>query len=250
MSDQPSWSREPEQWRPWLMDELDRPREERPEPHDQRLATLRQQAAKRNAEFEALREQARQDASRQGYDEGYDEGFAAGRADGYAYGVEEGRQAGEQAQQEQTREALEPLLALSRNFAQALEQLDGQIAEHLVDLALATARQLAGEALKAEPEQILPIIRDLLHSEPALTGQPRLWLNPADLPLVKTHLGGELEAAGWKLQPDALITRGGCRASGASGELDATWEARWAGIARQVRKRQSAATVEEEAVGP
>lgn len=245
MSDQPFWSRKPEQWRPWQMDELGRSQEGLPEAQDQRIEALHRQTARHEAELQALREKARQEASRQGYNEG----FAAGKTEGYAHGLEEGRQAGEQELQQQIREALEPLLALSHNFTQALEQLDGQIAEQLVDLALATARQLAGDALKAEPQQILSVVRGLLHSEPALTGQPCLWLNPADLPLVKTHLGDELDAAGWQLQPDARIARGGCRASSANSELDATWEARWAEITRQVRKRHSAAMIEE-AVGP
>ncbi|MFC2972536.1 flagellar assembly protein FliH [Azotobacter bryophylli] len=233
MSDRPSWPGAGEQWRPWQMEELGRPQESRPDPERQRREALRQQALKREAELQAQCERARQEAGRQGYEEG----FAAARNEGYARGLEEGRQAGEQELREQTRAALEPLLELGKTFRQALDQLDGDIAERLVDLALAAARQLAGEALEAHPEQILPLIRELLHSEPALSGKPRLWLHPADLALVKARLGDELEAAGWQLQPDASISRGGCRISSASGELDATWEARWARVVSQVRRR-------------
>lgn len=241
MSDRPSWSRDDAPWRPWQMDELGRPRDARPDPDSLRREAQRQQAFKRDAELKALREQAREEARRQGYEEG----LAAGRADGHAQGLEEGRLAGEQALQAQIREAVEPLRALAQTFEQALAQLDGQIAEQLVELALAAARQLAGEALQAEPEHILPIVRELLHSEPPLGGKPRLWLHPADLQLVREQLGAELHAAGWQLQPDALIIRGGCRATSQGGDLDATWESRWAAIARQVRKRPAAPPVDE-----
>ncbi|WP_349616909.1 flagellar assembly protein FliH [Azotobacter salinestris] len=241
MSDRPSWSRDDAPWRPWQMDELGRPRDARPDPDSQRREVQRQQAFKRDAELKALREQAGEEARRQGYEEG----FAAGKADGHAQGLEEGRLAGEQILQEKIREAVEPLCALVQTFEQALAQLDGQIAEQLVELALAGARQLAGEALQAEPEHILPIVRALLHSEPALGGKPRLWLHPSDLQLVREQLGAELHAAGWQLQPDALITRGGCRVTSQSGDLDATWESRWAAIARQVRRRPATPPADE-----
>lgn len=234
MSDRPAWPGAGEPWRPWQMEELGRASEPPPDPEQQRREAQRQQRLKREAELRAQREQARQEASRQGYEEG----FAAARDEGYARGLEEGRKAGEQELREQTRAALEPLLELGKAFRQAVDQLDGEIAERLLDLALATARQLAGEALEAHPEQLLPLVRELLHSEPALGGKPRLWLHPADLALVRARLGNELEAAGWQLQPDAGISRGGCRVDGAGGELDATWETRWARAVARVREHQ------------
>ena len=227
-----------DQWRPWQMDELATPQEPgRQQREAQRQEAQRQAAFRRNAELQALREQAQQQAREQGYREG----FAEAREAGYAAGLEEGRRQGELELQQQLQQTLQPLQGLAAQFSAALAQLDEQIAAQLVDLALVTGRQLAGEALEAHPEQILEIVRELLHSEPALSGQPRLWLHPADLLLVKAHLGAELEAAGWRLQPDGEISRGGCRASAASGELDASRERRWETLVAQIRHRQQAA---------
>ena len=226
-----------EQWRPWQMDELGEQHDlQQKQRERQRQDTLRQQAFQRQAELQTLREQAREEARQQGYQDG----FAEGRNAGYAAGLEEGRKAGEEELQQQLQQTLRPLAGLADEFRAALTRLDEQIAGQLVELALATGRQLAGEAFELHPEQILAIVHELLHSEPALQGQPRLWLNPGDLLLVKAHLGDELEAAGWRLQPDADISRGGCRASAASGELDATREQRWASLIGQVRQRQQA----------
>ena len=80
--------------------------------------------------------------------------------------------------------------------------------------------------------------RSLLHTDPPLIGHQRLWLNPSDRDLVAEHLREELDAAGWTLQPDDQISRGGCRVTSANGELDATWESRWAAVKAQVRHRQ------------
>ncbi|WP_136064836.1 flagellar assembly protein FliH [Modicisalibacter radicis] len=221
-------------WRRWRMDELGSPDQARSQ--RERRELMRQQAARRQAELDAMREQARQEA----YQAGYQEGFEQGQQAGYEEGLKEGREAGEAEMQRQTRETLDPLLPLAEQFGEALATLDEEIAEHLVDLALATGRQLAGEALEARPEAILDIVRELLHVEPTLSGRPRLWLHPADLTLVKAQLGHEFEAAGWQLQPDDMISCGGCRATSANGDLDATLESRWESIANQVRRRNSA----------
>lgn len=222
-------------WHRWEMDELNAPQQEHRarERNQARQEAIRRQALQRNAELETLRENARKEA----YDAAYQEGLEQGHREGYEQGLSEGRLAGEQELQQQIQQTLQPLLPLAERFHEALDSLDAEIAERLVDLALTTGRRLAGEALEARPEEIQHIVRELLHAEPALSGNPRLWLHPADLTLVKAHLGTELEAAGWKLQPDEQVQRGGCRATSASGELDASLESRWEAITARVRRR-------------
>ncbi|GAA3540242.1 flagellar assembly protein FliH [Zobellella aerophila] len=226
--------REGDDWQPWQMDQLGR--QQALQQSQQELARqekVRLQAFRRNAELETLREQARQAA----HEQGYHEGFEAGRQDGYRQGLEQGRSAGAEEARLQAEQTLSPLLPLAQNFSTALSCVDDDIAQALVALALATGRQLAADALDAHPEQVLSLIRELLHVEPALTGTPRLWLHPADLDLVHTHLGAELAAAGWQLQPDDQLSRGGCRVTSTGGELDASWESRWQAVIHQQRKR-------------
>ncbi|WP_136255270.1 flagellar assembly protein FliH [Onishia niordana] len=229
-------SRQDNQWRTWQMDEL---REQARSSSGvssaelERQARIRQRAQEHQAALEAEHQRVRQQAQ----EEGYREGFEAGRKEGNAQGLKEGRAQGEEELRKQTREVIAPLAPLASRFGEAIAQLDEEIADALVNLALATGRQLAGDALKASPEQILEIVRELIHVEPALSGKPRLWLHPDDLPLVEEQLGNELESAGWKLQPDDQLSRGGCRVTSQSGELDASWETRFEAIAEQIRHR-------------
>lgn len=225
-------------WQRWEMGEL---------PQTQRSAgdtlpsaeetTRRKVAFQRQAELRELRdrvmEEARQEGHRQGHEAGHAEGYQAGLTEGMA----QGRTQVEEEFEQRMGETLTPLLPLAESFSSALHELDEAVAEELVELALATGRQLAGEALKARPKQVLEIVRGLLHTEPVMSGRPRLWLHPRDHALVEEHLGHELQAAGWTLQPDDQVTRGGCRVTSASGELDATWETRWEAVKRQVRRR-------------
>lgn len=227
-------------WRRWQMGELQAPPRQAPgEPEnveETQQSAARRDALRRQAELEALRERVRREA--------LEEGLAAGReqghAEGLAQGLEEGRQQAKDELEARLAETLTPLAELAGAFGEALETLDERVAEDLVDLALATGHQLAGEALKSRPRQVLELVRALLHTEPPLVGQQRLWLHPLDHKLVKTHLGEELSAAGWTLQPDDQLSRGGCRVTSANGELDATWESRWQAVKAQVRHRRPA----------
>ncbi|WP_458524989.1 flagellar assembly protein FliH [Onishia taeanensis] len=237
-----------DQWRTWQMDELQERTRQTPgaTPADlERQAKIRRRAQEHQAALEAERQRVRDEAR----EEGYREGFAKGHEEGHAEGLKEGRDAGEQELREQTQAVIAPLAPLASRFGEAIAQLDDEIADALVNLALATGRQLAGDALKASPEQILEIVRELIHVEPALSGKPRLWLHPEDLTLVEAQLGHELESAGWRLQPDDQLSRGGCRVTSQSGELDASWESRFEAIAEQIRHRRpslSAASPDQE----
>ncbi|WP_163559779.1 flagellar assembly protein FliH [Halomonas sp. NO4] len=241
MSDQPAVPIERNAaWQRWHMGELAsgaRRREEAapPSEHARQEAATRRAAERQRAELEALREQVRREAR----EEGYRAGFEEGRREGHAQGLEAGRRQAEEELDARAHETLAPLEPLATAFSEALSELDERLGDDLVALALSTGYQLAGEALKTRPRQILEIIRALLHTEPPLTGQQRLWLHPLDHKLVEKHLGEELAAAGWKLQPDDQLTRGGCRVTSASGELDATWESRWQAVKAQVRQRRS-----------
>ncbi|MCE8013481.1 flagellar assembly protein FliH [Halomonas daqingensis] len=224
-------------WRRWQMDELqaEQPEENARQALDPAVETRRREAFQRQAELKALREKVKQEAR----EEGYRAGFEAGRQAGHVEGLKEGREEARQELKQEIHAVMAPLKPLAEQFSNALEQLDDEIANDLVELALATGHQLAGEALKARPRQVLELIRALLHTEPPLVGQQRLWLHPLDHKLVEEHLGVELAAAGWKLQPDTQLTRGGCRVTSANGELDATWETRWQAVKSQVRRRRA-----------
>ena len=221
-------------WRRWRMGELDSARD----PGAARPAAVdaeQRKAFQHQAELQALRNKAREEARR----EGHREGFEAGRQEGHALGLEEGRRAGEHETARQRQEALAPLADLVDEFRRALADLDHAIAEDLVDLALATGRQLAGDALREEPAEILNLVRTLIHEEPALNGKTRLWLHPDDLALVEQELHAEFHAAGWKLHPDDQLSRGGCRVTSPSGELDATLESLAARVRRRSRRPQA-----------
>ncbi|MEX1198423.1 MAG: flagellar assembly protein FliH [Pseudohongiellaceae bacterium] len=221
-------------WHRWQMAELPEPRTPREEPV----------AAPERPREETLAEQrsrVRREAYQAGYEAGQCDGaylgWHSGHEEGFAHGQQQGQELAQQQMQEQIKQTLAPLAALAEKTSEAVQHLDDELAADLVDVALVVGGRLAGDALDARPEQVLEIIRELLHREISPNVRPRLWLHPRDLELVEQHLGNELEAAGWQLQPDDQLSRGGCRLSTREGEIDATREERWEAITRQVKKR-------------
>jgi flagellar assembly protein FliH len=148
---------------------------------------------------------------REGYEDGYRAGVAAAHAD-----VQRAA-AARMAQ-------LDALLAAANREAAAI---DADLADDLLDLALALARRLAGEALRIRPELVLPVVRECLQASGRAHAPAQIALNPADAQIVREHLGEQCAAGGWIISEDAGLARGGCRLESASGSLDASLESRW-----------------------
>lgn len=230
-------------WRRWKMDELATIPSSHsgdstvPTAHQRKVQAAQQAAEQARQREERERQELHERIRQQAEEEGYKAGFEKGLQEGFVKGLEDGEARAQEELKEQVRLSVTPLGTLAKQFADALERIDDTIAHDLVELALATGKQLASDALQETPEQILAVVRELLHTEPPLVGQQRLWLNPHDHDLVEEHLGNELRAASWKLQPDDQLARGGCRITSAQGEIDATFESRWHTIQAQSRKR-------------
>ena len=209
-----------DRWQTWQMEALGRDEPlSADDPDTGRRELLRKQAFEQKLELHKLRDKTLGEARQAGHAQGLEQG--------YAQGLSEGREAAAVELQAQILTTLQPLLELCQNFEQALEQVDQHIARQLTRVALDTARQLAGEALTAQPEQVICTVQAMLSNNPDLSGKPRLHLNPDDLQWVQGSLGEQLVEAGWVMHADPKILPGGCRLTSASGELDATRQSRW-----------------------
>jgi len=162
-------------------------------------------------ELNNIRQQARDEAHKQGY--------AAGT---------------QQAHSEATQ-----IHALLQNLQDAINQVDEQIAQSLLDLSLEVAHKMVQETLQVKPEVILKIISDAIKGLPHFNQNAHLILHPDDADLVRKQMGDQLSHAGWKIFTDAQIRRGGCRVETAHSNVDATTEARWKRIVESIGRDRS-----------
>lgn len=171
--------------------------------------------AQLHAEAEALRNEA--------WQSGYADGLEAGRS----LGLTEGRA---QAAGELLR-----LQQICETFSADVAHANETIAHDLLDLALDFAKAMLKTSLQVNHELVLPIVGEAVRYLPSLQ-EPLLFLNPADVQLVKEHMGEELTQAGWRIAEDTHLEAGGCRIETVSNQIDASLAGRWERLAASLGK--------------
>lgn len=224
-------------YRRWEMDALDRLEEaEEPELTDSQQIAKESQAVEASpmeAESETQTEELiqvamptaeevaaiRQSAQEEGYAAGYSEGYAQGHAAGYS----EGRKV---AEIEIKSEVAQLQMVLTK-LREDLHDVDQQVADQLLELAVALARKIVTQSLKLKPELILPIVQEAIRNLPNAMQQPRLYLHPEDARLVITHLSEQMVQENWGIREDEQLMRGGCRIEANGCEINGSMEVRW-----------------------
>lgn len=184
-------------------------------------------------------EQGRRDGHQAGFEEGRQAGHAEGREagltegreQGFAQGREDGVAAAREEQAALARARLEQMDALLRALSEPLAQLDETIEQELVALAMAVARQLVRREIRANPGQIVAVVRDAVSALPSNARQITLHVHPDDAALLREAFALENDPAPlWRLVDDPLISAGGCRVLTEQSSIDATVEKRLAQV--------------------
>ena len=182
---------------------------------------------------------AREQGYKAGYKAGSDAGFQKGLEQGISEGLQQGKARAEQSeslieierQQLQARtQHLEQLLAV---LADPISQLDKEVEDQLVELVLAVSRQLIRRELKADPGQIIAVVREAVSLLPVAAREYRLALHPEDAALVREALAMDDSNGNrpWTIVEDPTLARGGCRVVSEASYIDATVERQLAAVA-------------------
>lgn len=152
-------------------------------------------------------------ATQAGRDRGYEAGMAAGRA-------EIQRLTGELKVHARR---LDSVLAA---LAKPLAELDDEAQQQLLLLALAIGKQLARREIKANPEEIIALIRESIGRLPTSAREVRIHLHPQDAALVREHLSAPAAERAWTLVEDPTQSRGGCLLRTETSQIDQRLETR------------------------
>ncbi len=162
-----------------------------------------------------------EEVERRAYEEGYAKGQDAGMADG---------QAAAEAQMQPLREELDRRLAtveqMLHSLAGPLQELDDQVEDQLAHLALIVGRHLLRRELRIEPAQVIAIIRETVGMLPAAARDVRVHLHPEDAAVVREKLANPSGERAWTMVEDPVMTRGGCRVTTDTAQIDARLETR------------------------
>ncbi|MDO9311790.1 MAG: flagellar assembly protein FliH [Nitrosomonas sp.] len=152
-----------------------------------------------------------------------EDGYAAGLQEGNAVGYAEGRQIAEI----EVKAEVARVQALLSKLDQELHEMDQQVADSLLELAVTLAQKVVAQALKLKPELIIPIVQEAIRNLPNAMQHPRLFLHPEDAKLVLVHLNDQLEQDHLCIREDEQISRGGCRIEASGSEINGSLEVRW-----------------------
>lgn len=183
-------------------------------------------AAKLKAQAMA-EEQARDEEVRQA---GYSEGYAQGFTQGHAQATLEGQRLINEYVETQGAQA-------ARNFAQIFASAQAQLAESeqvmakgVLELACELARQVLRHELSANPNALLPVVREALGVLASDSKAAVVRMNPLDMDVLAEGLRQEFEGLSLTLLADGAITRGGCVVESAGTVVDGTLEKRWSRV--------------------
>jgi flagellar assembly protein FliH len=158
-----------------------------------------------------------EDVERRAYEEAFEKGREAGLAAAKA----------ESEKQLKTLKAqVERMEAALGQLAQPLAQVDAEVEQQLLTLSLTIARQLVRRELKADPAQVIAIIRETVALLPAAARDVRVHLHPEDAAVVRERLAAPTADRAWTIVEDPVMTRGGCKVTTDTALIDARVETR------------------------
>lgn len=152
----------------------------------------------------------------------YEDSYATGLAEGRAAGVRELAAKGQQ---------LECLLG---TLARPFEDLDDSVERELVTLVMTLVRQLLRREIRAEPGEIVAVVRNAMALLPVAARNVCVHLHPDDATLVREVLAGSGDDRPWRLVEDPLAGRGGCKVTTDDSYIDAGVDSRLAKLFAQV----------------
>lgn len=159
-----------------------------------------------------------EEMTRQAHEEGYEQG----RKEGFEYGHNEGLEEGRKDMQQRVAR----FDALIAKLEDPFDDLDQQVEQEVVTLVIAMVRQLVRREVKADPGQVIGVVREALGVLPVNARRIRVLLHPEDAELVReAYALGESDQK-WQIVEDPVIQRGGCRIYTENSQIDATLESR------------------------
>jgi flagellar assembly protein FliH len=157
-------------------------------------------------------------------------GLADLQAEAHKEAFEQGLAEGREAGRAEVRAVIQKLEGMFYDLAKPFEELDAEVERELLTLAMALARQIVRRELKADPTQIIGIVREAIASLPVAAREVRVHLHPEDAAVVRENLAPTESERAWQLIEDPVMARGGCQITSATSRVDARLETRLGAI--------------------
>jgi flagellar assembly protein FliH len=176
-------------------------------------------------DIEQIRQAAYDEGFAEGKDDGFSKGYAEGREqgqqDGLAQGLAEGKKQGLADGKTELDERLAQLTTLLDQLQRPLANVDEQVQQQLLQLALAMAQAVIGIEVKTNDQVILQALSEATAALPLDAATLLIKLNPADVAIVEQFYTKEtLTERGWQLRAEPAVEQGGCLVESSRSSVD------------------------------
>ena len=185
-----------------------------------------------------------EELQKQAYDEGFKLGKKEGHQAGLPEGLEDGRKQGIEKGQEEVEQIIKRFSQIMQFLAEPLSQVNKDVEEELINLSLATAKQIIRREITIDPGQIVAVIKESLSALPSNSKKIKVFLHPADAQIARENLNistqkkaddtidnmDEVHDEFWSIIDEPTIARGGCQVKSEFSRIDASIETRIAEI--------------------
>jgi flagellar assembly protein FliH len=148
----------------------------------------------------------------------------------YRVGYRDGCNAGEQ----HLRGQVGRLDSLISDLARPFEQLDAQVEQELIGLAMALAKQIVRREIRLDPTQIIAVVREAVSVLPISARDVRVHLHPEDAAIIRQYLAPTENERAWQVIEDPVMKRGGCQVVTPTSRVDARLETRLGKVLSEV----------------
>ncbi len=159
------------------------------------------------------------------HQQAYNEGLRTGKEEGFQQGQREGFDLGYQEGQAKAEAEAQGLAQIAIRLEHSLNEMESLVADELLSLALALARDVVRAELHAHPETLLVVVREALAQLPHQ--HAAIYIHPDDASLLRSYAGDQLSHAGHRIHEDNKLKRGDCLLEAGGTQVDATVAMRW-----------------------
>ena len=180
----------------------------------QTSASAKRDSAAQQLELEQAREIARQQ----------------GREEGYARAAVDVKQQMDDFYERQAHATAERLALCAQAFEARWAAAEQALAQGVLELSCALARQVVRRELAADTQALEPVIREALGLLATDARAIAVRLNPSDFGLLESALRESFAGESLLFRPDAAVPPGGCLVESGGMSVDGTLEKRWSRI--------------------
>ncbi len=189
-------------------------------------------------EIEAIRQTAYDDGFQEGKDAGFltgqEEGRLKGEQEGYEVGLEKGREEGLALGRAWIEEKTQQWQSLLDKIAHPLHQVDQNVEQQLVWMAMQLAKSLIKHEVHVAPDLLLTSLKDAIKLLPAVEDGVIIELHPDDLEMIREVFSEEeCQKRGWTLQQEPALQRGDLVLTSQTSSIDLLLEKRIEQLFRQ-----------------